>query len=784
MLLCLAAAAMACTVAAHAAEDRLTLTFTRKGTSATDFTVNASGVDGATAVVRSSSHALMALSDNTIVCPNVNGNTSPTIKLELEVSGLPDDFQFNTAGLYIHALNSSGAYQSPTDGKNRKFNVDVDVNGKDFVTYSDIDIAAGITGARKNWEKSAAADMQASNPLTITLTVTKGTDNAGCFFGLEAIVLGKDGAPYTPGAATVPDGPDHSEAKVYTIRWQNNSTSYITEQADGSLMVGSYGISNKIFWKFIPTEHENCFYIQNTATGHYLGSCNMAQGASSRVSISREPQEYYVGGPVSTSAANNNCFWLSSTDCAGYDTPSSTAGRGLNKDGASSYVITYYTGTTNAGSYWSIEESDEDYEVQPFTPSAAVGTIAAAYHIVSPQGLAYDAGGTWQKMDPLSKTQQWYFVGTSNATGGYQIVNVAANTAISAGRKYTVSDTEGFAPYHFMDGDTELLLGEIGDFTFVTARSEFALSNQIYKMPCGSTGDVYIQKAAVGKDFRYPMSAYSGSGIAESSASAPANKYVFLTRDAATVVPDGGEVPLTITLNRASGSYRVFLYLDWDRDGYFETSQDLGAATQTEIATTIAVPDDAAIGKTRMRIRVTDNGLAGADDDTHGEVLDLLLNVVKESAELIDPVVKVNDPDRGNAVWQCGVATATAKGNSMFLYWGEKHRIVAVDKDYEVAASALPRTLTAFFSPKTSEADGIDDVLLSTTDSEAQIICDGTNITVRSASAVKAIIVFAASGAKVAGTVKDTLPVAGIAPGVYVVKAVTANGVASAKVKL
>ena len=765
------------------AADRVTLTFNRIGTGATDFTVAVRGVAGATATVSKSSHALMGLSDNTIICPNVNGNSSPTINLELEITGLPEGFKFNAAGLYIHAFNASGAYQSTSDGKARQFNVDVDVNGKDFVSYSNIDIAAGITGANKHWETTASSDVVSTDPLTLSITITKGAENVGCFFGLQAIVLGDGSAPYEPEPEPTPDAPDHNEAKVYTIKWQNNSTSYITEQADGSLVVGDYGISNKIFWKFIPTDKENCFYIQNTATGHYLGSCNMTQSSASRVSVSEQPQEYYVGGPVTTTGANNNCFWLSSTDCNNYDTPDASAGRGLNKDGASSYVITYYTGTGNVGSYWSIEESGDLYEVQPFTPSAEIGSVSAAYHIVSEKGLAYDASGNWEDLNPLSKTQQWYFVGKSNSTGGYQIVNVVDNEAINEGKQYIVGATEGFAPYHFSADEQTLQLGDESEFTFVTARSEFALKNQIYKMPCGSTGDVYVQKMTIGKDFRYPMSTFVNNDISNANATAPTNKYVFLTRDAATAVKGDTAIPVTITLNRVPGSYKVYLYFDWDRDGYFEEKQEI-AATAQELNTTFAVPANAALGKTRVRLRVTDNGLAGADDDTHGEVLDLLLKVVEEGAELVNPIVKVNDPKRGEADWANGIAYANAKGNSMFLYWSENYRIVSIESNYEVTASALPRTLTAFFSPETSELTGIDKSILSTDDSDARIIYDNSEITVCSATPVKAILVFATNGAKVAGTTSDVLSLASLDDGVYIVKAITANGVASAKIKL
>lgn len=781
LFMCLAAMALGFSLTVKAA-DRVTLTFTRTGTSATDFKVAVAGVEGATAKVISSSHALMGLSDNTIVCPNVNGNTSPTIKLEFSITGLPADFTFNTVGLNIHALNASGGYQQTNDGKNRLFNVAVGVNDSGFANYNNIDIAAGITGANKHWEQAGNADVSATDPLTLSVTITKGTENVGCFFGLQAIVLGLNGAPYEPEPEVQPDGPDRSQEKVYTIRWQNNSSSYITEQADGSLAVGDYGISNKVFWKFIPTDKDNCFYIQNTATGHYIGSCNMTQSSASRVKISEEPQEYYVGGPVSTTGANNGCFWLSSTDCNGYDTANASTGRGLNKDGASSYVITYYTGTTNVGSYWSIAETGDLYEVQPFTPSAQIGQATAAYHITNPEGLAYDATGEWVAFAPLSQTQQWYFVGASNAEGGYQIVCLADHKAITDGEQYEVTATEGFAPYHFAKNGEQLSLGNVSDFIFVAARTAFALNNQIYKMPCGSTGDVYIQQATIGDDFRYPMPTYAGSGISNANATAPSNKYVFLTRDAATVVP-GKDTQLALKLNKAPGNYKVFLYLDWDRDGYFETSQDLNATAQ-EVATAFTVPADATTGKTRARIRITDNGLAGADDDTHGEVLDLMLNIVNESAELIAPTVKVNDPIRGDAIWADGTAKATTKGNSLFLYWSEKHRIVSVDHTYEVAASALPRTLTAFFSPRTEFTDGIDNAVLSKTDATAQILCNGKEISVQTASAVKSILLFAPNGAQVTGTRNATLSVAGMAPGLYIVKAITANGVASAKINL
>lgn len=180
---------------------------------------------------------------------------------------------------------------------------------------------------------------------------------------------------------------------------------------------------------------------------------------------------------------------------------------------------------------------------------------------------------------------------------------------------------------------------------------------------------------------------------------------------------------------------------------------------------------------------MTDNGLSGGEDDTHGEVLDLMLEVSDEAAEPINPTVTVNDPLRGTAQWADGIASATPKGNSTFLYWTENRRIVSVDAAYEAAASKRPRELTAFFAPNTQEIDGIDPVILGSTDSEAQILFNGSEITVRSAAGVKAIVVYSTAGAKVAGTCADSLTL-GAPAGIYIVKAITANGVASAKIKI
>lgn len=766
------------------ASEPVTLSFERTGTDAESITVNVAGVEGATATVTTLSHSVKNLSNASIVCPDVNGNTSPEILLGITLTGLPSDFSFNTTGLHIHALNASGGYQQNNDNKSRRFNVAVGVNDNEFTYYDNIDIAAGVPDSHKVWEETAESAVTATSPLELTIAVTAGSANVGCFFGLESITLSSTEASVTPEPDPDPVVPpvDPTGSKFYTIKWKNNTSSYMTELADGGIAIGEYATSNKVFWEFIPTDNENCFYIRNTASGNYIGSCNMTPSSASKVTTSKTPVEYYVHLSAATSGDNFGCYWLSSTDCANYNSETSSA-RCLNKDGASANVITWTAAVANVGSYWTLTETENLYEIKPFVASPEIGQAATYYNIINPDGLAYTHEGNWESLDPTANGQKWYFVGTSNSAGGYQIVAYGSNSAINDGASYKVTGTDGVAPYHFIDANNEMLkLADVSDFTFVTARSSFALDNQIYKMPCGSTGTVYIRKVTIGSDYHYPMGSKSGSKITYSSASLPSNKYVMLTRDAATV-SIGSEAELNVNLNRLPGDYKVYAYFDWNRDGYFETTQEITSDSK-ELQAKIEVPADAALGKTRLRIRVTDNGLAGCDDDTHGEVLDLMLNVINEGADLIDPVVKVNDANRGTATWAEGTASATPKGNSTFLYWTEGYRMLSLDSDFAASAATYPRTLTAFFAPNTQEMDGIDEITLSSVDKSAEIVYDGSVISVKTSAEVKAIVVYAINGAKAAGTTASSLSVSNLVPGVYIVKAVTTNGVASLKIKI
>ena len=352
-------------VAGVRANDVISLHFNRTGTEASSVAVlvkdsEGKAIEGAEATF-TSSHSLKATGNavtSAIVCPNVNGNSSPIIQLTLQVTGLPDGFTFNNMGLDIHALNGGSNYQERADGVKRQWNVEAIVNGNDFGALTDVDIAAGVNTEGKThkvWDVVSPTTVTSDGTLTMALTITKGTTNSGCFFGLSEVRLSALAVEPEPEQPT----PDDGEAKVYYLQWKNTGTNYIAENKDNSLSVSAKNAGKMQFWKLIPSGKENCYYLKNVVSGRYIGSCNMTPSSSSRVTTSATPVEYYVGATSGTGDIAG-CHYLSSTDCTDYANESAGP-RALNKDGASDYIITWQAGTNRVGSYWKLVETTDTF---------------------------------------------------------------------------------------------------------------------------------------------------------------------------------------------------------------------------------------------------------------------------------------------------------------------------------------------------------------------------------------------------------------------------------------
>lgn len=196
------------------AQTSLSLSFNRTGTSISDVSVLSSGIDGVSASLSSASHAFKPSAgaiSSAILCPNVNANTNPTISLSFTISNFPANRPIESVDLDIHALNGASNYQENNDGQDRQWNVSITSGATALGSQSNIDIARGVGSlgnVHRAWSFTPAVPASIDSPAVVTITVTKGSVNGGCFFGLSNIT-------FHFGEVIDPDLP--SEPDIYCI---------------------------------------------------------------------------------------------------------------------------------------------------------------------------------------------------------------------------------------------------------------------------------------------------------------------------------------------------------------------------------------------------------------------------------------------------------------------------------------------------------------------------------------------------------------------------------------
>ncbi|MBR1651930.1 MAG: hypothetical protein IJ692_00900 [Alloprevotella sp.] len=154
--------------------------------------------------------------------------------------------------------------------------------------------------------------------------------------------------------------------------------------------------------------------------------------------------------------------------------------------------------------------------------------------------------------------------------------------------------------------------------------TSFMKSAQIYDNPCATTSDVYVTSVAAAGHADDAALKYPFSGT---SASKPSNGYVLYTKSRGEM-RRGQEFTVTVKLSKTpSEGDDVLLYFDYDRDGEFEVCLHPDKVQRTMTFTT-TTPEDAVLGESRMRLRLTNNGLAGADDEACGQTLDCVVRTV------------------------------------------------------------------------------------------------------------------------------------------------------------
>lgn len=161
-------------------------------------------------------------------------------------------------------------------------------------------------------------------------------------------------------------------------------------------------------------------------------------------------------------------------------------------------------------------------------------------------------------------------------------------------------------------------------------RSEYSKSLGIYVLPCGDKGAAYLKSLSITGENGNVTNALNYTASAQ-----PSNYYNMVRTDSAEVIK-GKTFILKYEAEGMTPDYTVTAYFDWDKDGVFESKQEF--FNNKSGSEEITVPAEAAEGKSRIRIRVNDNGLDGADDDVNGATYDFQIFVTNDPT-----VTKVND---------------------------------------------------------------------------------------------------------------------------------------------
>lgn len=602
-----------------------------------------------------------------------------------------------------------------------------------------------------------------------------------------------------------------SEEKYYTINRMNMDGAFMMENNAGELYTTTFNNAERVFWKLIPTGKANCYYVQNAATGRYVQSSK--QNLSAQIPMGSNPVEFQIGKDGTSGAATNGAsfYYFCSTDQT--NIPGGALGLNLNGSKAGANVVAWSAASGNQNSYWTVSETEYTYEPQilPLVESLDDAATATKYALAVKDGkwLASE-NGTLVLVEKGADDQfAWFFVGTSNKTEGIYLVNMADPTTVLTqnsdgsygfvepenGTRWFVAEKEAadgstvltFVPYAQKDDPeaTYLTIDGVSEFVLANYRSRYSLATQIYFLPCGVLDEGYIASLNLAgeqvlKELNY-------------EASKPNNYYTLYTVEKATVTR-GEPFKLTAQLAGMGDGVTAYVYFDWNRDGLFETALSYDMA---EIEDEIEVPEDAVLGKSRMRVRITNNALADAEDDAVGSIYDFIVNIAEpEEKRLI--TVRANGADRGTAAILVGeeqlesyeanygesvTVVATPAKDLQFICWKDNRTVVSAEAEYSFAVTQQ-MDLVACFSPSSTFETDIQYAEVDQKNLVYELVQGTDEIQVVTDADVKMVYVFAANGTLMGKSTSKTVSVAGLSEGTYIVKVVTAVGDGSKKVVL
>lgn len=602
-----------------------------------------------------------------------------------------------------------------------------------------------------------------------------------------------------------------SEDKYYAINRMNMDGAFMMENNAGELYTTTFNDTERVFWKLIPTGKANCYYVQNATTGRYVQSTK--QNLSAQIPMGSNPVEIQIGKDGTSGATTNGAsfYYFCSTDQT--NIPGGALGLNLNGSKPGANVVAWSAASGNQNSYWTVSETEYTYEprIVPLVESIDEAATATKYALAAKDGkwMAAENGTVSLTEKGTEDRFAWFFVGTSNKKEGIYLVNMAEPTKVltlnddgsygfaepEQGTRWFVAEKEAedgsttltFVP-HAQKDEAEpayLTAGGVSEFMLANYRSGYSLATQIYFLPCGVLNDGYIASLSL-----------TGEQVLRElhyEAARPNSYYTLYTVQKATVAR-GESFNLAAQLTGIGEGTVAYVYFDWNRDGLFETTQTYDA---DKIADEIEVPADAVVGKSRMRIRITNNALADAEDDAVGSIYDFIVNVAEPQAKRLISV-KPNGADRGTAAILVGeesfesyeaqygesvTAVATPAKDLQFICWKDNRTVVSADAEYTFSVTQQAELVACFTPSSTFETD-IHQIDVDQKNLIYELVQGADEIQIVTDADVKMVYVFASNGTLMGKSTSKTVAVGGMPEGTYIVKVVTAVGDGSKKIVL
>ena len=240
-----------------------------------------------------------------------------------------------------------------------------------------------------------------------------------------------------------------------------------------------------------------------------------------------------------------------------------------------------------------------------------------------------DGDFSWTTPEAAEGETSFYMEGQGNSKGGYKLHHGTSHKALNESEAWSIVEDELTGFYGWENAAHQRVkLGGETRFRFMAQRTPLMRRLQIYDYPCTTTDNYTWTSLSVAAKGEAKEGAKVLASINYPDAKAKNDRelHVVFSRQMADL-PQKDVVKLNFKLSaNPPKDAKAYLYFDWNHDGIFEVQQPLTLQRTTNAEFT--VPETALKGNTRFRIRLTSNGLTGADDEVVGLIFDGFLNVV------------------------------------------------------------------------------------------------------------------------------------------------------------